>query len=429
MEMQGRPRYVPARLAAMMFLQYAGLAAWVVPLSGWLRTPAEDGGLGFAPMQLTLIYVTIALGGLIAPFLTGLLADRYFSSEKLISVLHILMTGLMVVCGRLVAKYAGPGANPDEACPRLFGVLLAYSIACIIAITVGNAMAMRTLAHPHRQFGLVRLVGTLGWIVACVLLEFLFRPHSSDLFDFAAGWHVLLGIYARWLPHTPPKGRGRPIREVMGLPAAKLFRDPSFIIFAVVAFFTQMMQQFYTVYAYPFAMDLGMPRPGTLLGIAQIIEMGCMAAMPFIVARLGLKATMALGLLAWVLRNAVMATGHLPTVVGLALPLHGVSYTLFTIVASLYIDREAPPHLRAGAQALLTFVSGGPGTLLGFFLSGQVVAAYTTGGDRTDWTAVWIIPFIGCSLAMALFLWLFHEPKHPQPDMGEPTPELRPENP
>jgi nucleoside transporter len=427
-EMQGSPRYVPVRLAAMMFLQYAGLAAWVVPLSGWLRKSAEEGGLGFNPMQLTLIYVTIALGGLIAPFLTGLLADRFFSSEKLISVMHVLLACLMAICGRLVDRYSGANANPGEACPRLFAVLFAYSTACIIAITVGNAMAMRTLANPHRTFGFVRLVGTLGWIVSCAALEAFLLPHSSDLFDLAAGCHLALGIYARWLPHTPPKGRGRPIREVMGLPAAKLFRDPSFIVFAIVAFVCQMMQQFYTVYAYPYAMDLGMPRPGTLLGLAQVVEMGCMASMPFLIARIGLKATMSLGLVAWVFRNAVLAMGHLPTVVGIALPLHGISYTLFTIVAALYIDREAPPHLRAGAQALLTFVSGGPGTLLGFFLSGQIVATYTV-GTRTDWTAVWIVPFIGCSLAMALFIWLFHEPKSPQPDMGAQTPALRPENP
>lgn len=412
----------------MMFLQYAALAAWVVPLSGWLRKSAEDGGLAFSSFQLTLIYVTIALGGLIAPFVTGLLADRYFASEKLISAMHLLMTALMVAAGRIVARHSGANANPDAACWPLFAVLLAYCTACIIAVTVGNALAMRALANPYRTFGLVRLVGTFGWIVACAALEGFFVPHSPDLFHFAAACHLALGVFAHWLPHTPPKGRGRPIREVMGLPAAKLFADPSFVVFAAVAFLTQMMQQFYTVYAYPFALDLKMNRPGTLLSLAQVVEMGCMAAMPFLVGRIGLKATMSLGLAAWVVRNAIMVGQDLPTFTYLALPLHGVSYTLFTIVAALYIDKEAPPHLRAGAQALLTFVSGGPGTLCGFFLSGWIVHGATE-GSVTDWKLVWLVPTIGCALAMIVFVWLFHEPKVPQPENEVHTPELRPENP
>ena len=153
-----------------------------------------------------------------------------------------------------------------------------------------------------------------------------------------------------------------------------------------------------------------------------------MASMPFLVARIGLKATMTLGLLAWVLRNAVMAAGDLAAFTFIGLPLHGVSYTFFTIVAALYIDREAPPHLRAGAQALLTFVSGGPGTLVGFFLSGWIVAHYTVDG-LTDWRSVWLVPCIVCALATAAFVWLFHEPKVPQPESEVHTPELRPENP
>lgn len=419
---------MPARLATMMFLQYAALAAWVVPLSGWLRKPAEDGGLAFGPFELTLIYVTLAIGGLVAPFVTGLLADRYFATEKLIATTHLLLAGLMVAAGRLVDRYAGANANAAEAFPQLFALLLLYSIGFIIASTAGNAMAMRALANPYRTFGLVRLVGTFGWIVASAALELFFIPHSPDLFYFSAGCHLMLGLFARLLPHTPPKGRGRPIREVMGLPAVKLFSDRSFVVFAAVALLTQMMQQFYTVFAYPYAMDLKLPRPGTLLSVAQFVEMGCMAAMPFLVVRIGLKATMTLGLLAWVLRNTALASGGTSAFLLVGLPLHGVSYTFFTIVASLYIDREAPPHLRAGAQSLLTFVSGGPGTLVGFFLSGWVVAQLTT-GTVTDWRLVWLVPCIGCTVAMTAFVALFHEPKEPQPENGTHTPPLQPENP
>jgi hypothetical protein len=214
----------------------------------------------------------------------------------------------------------------------------------------------------------------------------------------------------------------------MGLPAVKLFRDPSFIVFAAVAFLIQMMQQFYTVFAAPYVIDRGLTDPVAKLSIAQFVEMGCMAAIAFMVTRFGLKVTMVVGLLAWVLRNSLMMAGDLTAITLVAIPMHGVSYTFFSIVAALYIDREAPPHLRAGAQALLTFVAGGPGTLCGFFLSGWVKDHYTHAGG-TDWPAVWIVPTVGCTVATLIFVVLFREPKVPQPASGPPTPELLPENP
>jgi nucleoside transporter len=412
----------------MMFLQYGALGAWVVPLSGWLLRPAELGGLGFSSQQTAAVYATIAAGGLIAPFFTGLLADRFFASEKLVGSIHLVMVVCMVAAGKIGREFSGPAADPSVAFPALFAVLFVYCVSCVLAITVGNTLAMRSLPNPQKTFGLVRLVGTFGWIVACVVVEFFFVADSADIFHVAAAFHFVLGILGWKLPHTPPKGKGRPIVEVMGLPAAKLFRDPSFVVFAAVAFFTQVMQQFYTVFAMPYVKDLGMKEPGAMLSIAQVVEMGCMALMPVMVGRFGLKATMLVGMAAWVLRNSVLMAGGLPAITALALPMHGVSYTFFTIVAALYIDKEAPPHLRAGAQALLTFVSGGPGTLVGSVVSGWVKDINTVGAV-TDWSAVWLVPTVGCVVAMVAFIFLFHEPRTPQPDVGEHTPELRPENP
>lgn len=428
MSEQGSSRSVVARLSGMMFLQYAAMGAWIVPLSGWLKKAAADGGLGFSSQQTALIYATLAIGGLVSPFVTGLLADRFFASEKLVGTLHLFMCGCMVGIGQIAGAFAGPNADPPRACAWLFPALAVYCAASSLAITVGNSMAMRTLPNPHRSFGPVRGVGTFGWIVVSNVVEAFFRPQSPDLFLVAAACHGLLGLLAWRLPHTPPKGRGRPIAEVMGLPATKLFRDPSFIVFAAVAFLTQMMQQFYTAFANPYVIDLGISNPIAKLSIAQFIEMGCMALMSVAVVRFGLKATMMIGLSAWVLRNSVLMLGDPTAITLVAIPMHGVSYTFFTIVAALYIDKEAPPHLRAGAQALLTFVSGGPGTLLGFFLSGWVTDLNTPDG-RTDWPSVWLVPTVGCAVATGIFLLLFHEPKEPQPEPETHTPELLPENP
>jgi nucleoside transporter len=419
-------RFVAPKLAVMMFLQYAALGAWVVPMSAWLNKPAADGGWGFTSLQTAMIYATMAIGGLVAPFITGLLADRYFSSEKLVGVLQLLLGGILFYVAQFSKRSVGPNAGPDVY-PWLFGVFLVYSIICILGITVANSMAMRSLTEPQRSFGHVRLFGTVGWIVACLIVEWGYEPQSSDTFFVASTFHLLLAVFS-WLPHTPPKGKGRPIREVMGLPAIKLFSDPSFVVFALVAFTTQIMQQFYTVFSTPFVKHLNMPHPGAMLSIAQIFEIACMATMTMFVARIGLKATMVIGIIAWLFRNSAMMSGNLWLVIVFALPMHGISYTFFTVVASLYIDKEAPPHLRAGAQSLLTFVSGGPGTLIGFVLSGLVKDALTKEGV-TDWQTFWMVPLIGCTAAMLFFLAFFHEPREPQPESDEHTPDLQPENP
>jgi nucleoside transporter len=416
------------KLALMMFLQYAALGAWVVPLSGWLGKSPEHGGWAFTSLQIAMIYATTAIGGLVAPFITGLLADRYFASEKLVRWLQLFMGACLLFCGSIARHSTGENANPSVVFPKLAMVFLAYSIACVLCLTVANSMAMRTLKEPLKSFGRVRLFGTLGWIAACLVLEFFFVPQSTDLFFVASGYHFALSIFSWWLPHTPPKGKGRPIREVMGLPATKLFRDPSFVVFAIVAFVTQIMQQFYTVFSTPFCLDLEMPHVGAMLSIAQGAEILCMATMTYFVAKIGLKATMVLGIIAWLIRNSAMMSGNLWLVIVFALPMHGISYTFFTIVAALYIDKEAPPHLRAGAQSLLTFVSSGPGNLIGFFLSGFVKDVLTKNGI-TDWGTFWLVPLLGCSVAMVFFLVFFHEPREPQPEAGEHTPELQPEQP
>jgi nucleoside transporter len=422
------PRDPRPKLAVMMFLQFAGLGAWIVPFAGWLLTTPDAGGLGFSAKQTAAIYAMFAVGGLISPFITGLLADRFFSSQKLVGVLHLAMTGLLVAAGVYAQRYSGASADPSSAFPLLLAILGVYSILCVLAITIANSMAMRTLANPRETFGQVRLVGTFGWIVTTALEDLHLRAYSSDAFVVAAICHGLLGVFAWWLPHTPPKGKGRPLAEVVGLPAIKLFRDRSFVVFAIVAFLTQVMQQFFTTFANKYFTELQMFKPGVMMTIGQWVEMGCMAAMPFMASRVGLKRTMMLGLLGWVLRNLILMQGELYSIILLALPMHGWSYTFFTIIASLYIDEEAPPHLRAGAQSLLTFVSGGPGTLLGFWLAGYVHTHYTHAGV-TDWHAVWLVPLVGTVVATVVFLIFFHEPQQPQPLKGDMTPELEPENP
>jgi nucleoside transporter len=416
-------RSVPGLLAAMMFLQYFGLGAWVVPLTRYLQTLPVNGGLGFSPPQVALIYTTFAAGAFIAPLVVGLLADRWFASEKVIAGTHVVMAALMGAAAWWCDAHDGKDSAPRDAVGPLFTLLLGYAIGCQITLTLTNVISFRNLDDRKGVFWYVRLVGTFGWIVAGVVVGWVLRPVSAQPLYLSAAASAFLAVFALWLPHTPPKGYGRPIREVLGLPAVRLFRDRSFVVFAFVGFLGSMMNQFYTLFTSRYLYDLGVHAdlgplgrwsPELIMTLAQWCEMSCMAATPFLLGRLGLKRLMVIGAAGWLLRNAVLYAGGVPWVVAVALPMHGWSYAFFTLLGAHFVDREAPPHLRAGAQALVTFLSSGPAILTGNYLAGQVVAAHRVGAV-TDWPAVWVVPLVGYVVGLVVFAALFKEPpaKHP----------------
>jgi len=411
-------RSVPGRLAVMMFLQYFGLGAWVVPLTRYLQTLAVNGGMEFSPPQVAAVYTTFAIGALVAPLVVGLLADRWFAVERVIAATHAAMAAVMGAAAWWCDAHDGPAADAAAAVGPLFGLLLGYAVGCQITLTLTNVIAFRNLDDRASVFWYVRLVGTFGWIVAGFVVGWALDPVSAAPLYLAAAASAFLAVFALYLPHTPPKGYGRPVREVIGLPALKLFGNRSFVVFAVVGFVGSMMNQFYTLFTsrylhdlgvYPDLGPLGTWKPEVVMTLAQWCEMACMAATPFLLGRLGLKRLMVIGAAGWLLRNVVLYAGGMPWVVAVALPMHGWSYAFYTLVGAHFVDREAPAHLRAGAQALVTFLSHGPAILAGNYLAGQVVAAHRVGA-ATDWPSVWVVPLVGYVAALVVFAALFREP-------------------
>jgi nucleoside transporter len=398
-----------ARLAGMMFVQYFALGSWIVPLSRFLGGDPAAGGMGFSPPQVGHVYSTFALGGLIAPLFTGLLADKYLAADKLLRLLHAVMAVCLGAAGWWCDAHAGTHADPGRAEGPLVALMLGYNVCCLATLTLTNVIAFRHLPGGRERFGRVRLVGTLGWIVAGLTMAVALAPATGQPLYLGAGASLLLAA-ATWLPATPPKGVGRPLAEVVGLPAVKLFADRGFVAFAVVAFACNVLNQFYVVYANPYLHEKGVPAVEAVLTLGQWAEMGCMAAVPWLLPRLGLKGVMLLGLLAWVLRAVGMWAGGVGVAVAVGVPMHGVSFALYSMVGSMFVDRRAPPHLRAGAQALVTLVCSGPALLLGYWLVGRVVEANRAGGV-TDWPAVWGVQVAGYVAALAVFALAFREPK------------------
>jgi nucleoside transporter len=399
---------VPARLAVMMFLQYFALGAWIVPLTRYLQTPPATGGLGFSPSQASFVYMTFAFGALVAPLLIGHLADRWFAVDREFAATQASMAHLMGAAAWWCDRYDGTDADPSTVVGPLFLILLGYAIGCQITLTLSNVISFRNLDDRGGVFWYVRLTGTFGWIVSGLVVGLMLKPISPQPLFVAAAASAATAIFSLFLPRTPPKGYGRPIAEVVGLPAVKLLRNRSFVAFALVLFGANLMNQFYTLFTGPYLHSLGVRTPELVMTLAQWCEVTCMAATPWLLKRLGLKRLMVLGLAGYLLRNGLLFSGNMPWVVAIGLPMHGWSYAFYGMVGAHYVDREAPPHLRAGAQALVTFLANGPAVLAGNLLAGRVVELHQSGG-RTDWSAIWLVPLVGYILAFAVFAALFRE--------------------
>ncbi|HVK07931.1 MAG TPA: MFS transporter [Gemmataceae bacterium] len=404
-----------ARLAVMMFLQYSVIGSWAVPLATYLLAPPEQGGLGFTPAQTSGIYSATAFVGLGAPLLLGLLADRLFAAQRLLAVLHIVGACILFAVARFCANQQlrirvaeDPAAAADETFAILLPLMVANAVVLILTLALSNVTGFRNLKEPKKSFGGIRLYGTLSWIVMNVLIDFFGDALSPQPLYVAAAMSLVMGLYALTLPHTPPARLGKGIAVALGVPALKMFRDPGFRVLILSALCMAAIQQFYSVYCNPFLKDIGAAKPVAVQTLAQVTEVVCMIAFPFILVRFGVKAVLAVGVFGWVVRNAVFATASLPAIAAFGLPLHGMCYTFFFVVANVYVDRHAPPHLRASAQGIYTFTSMGLGTLLGNFVSAEVMEAHRTPAG-VDWFWFWMVPAVAAGVVFLAFVALFKD--------------------
>lgn len=455
------PVLVRTRLSAMMFLFYFALGSWAVTLSTYLMTAPIKGGLNFTTGEVGWVYSTFALGGVTAPLFVGLLADRLFAVERILGVSGLVCSALLFAAGWwcdhrfpvMDETYRGVAAGevvegrpvleqfarPDDALRDqvrqaldrvnddpavrgvatdtfrpLFALMLGVNFCVQIGLTLCAVMSLRNLADPARQFSRTRMVGTLGWVAAGLAVAVSGIAVSSGVLYLSAAAALAFGLFAFTLPHTPPKGHGKTLAEAFGVPALRLFRDRSFCVFVAVGFMASAMNQFYGVYAHRYLTDLHIPRPEMVLTIGQMAEVACMFAIPVLNPRKWMKWLMLLGLAGWVLRSAVLGSGWVPAVVTVGVPMHGWSFAFYFVVAATYIDREAPPHLRASAQAIVAFVANGAAPWAGNMLAAFVVDQHRV-GTVVDWQPVWLVPLIGSSAALVVFLLFFRPPPEQKP--------------
>ncbi|MFQ5738080.1 MAG: MFS transporter [Acidobacteriota bacterium] len=394
--------FLSFRLSLMMFLEFFVWGAWYVTVGNYMSR------IGMAE-QIYWAYTVSPIAAILSPFFLGMVADRFFATEKVLGVMHLL-GGVAILCAPLAAE----GASPSST---LFVLLLGVHMLCYMpTLGLANSLAFHHIADQQRQFPLIRLFGTLGWIVATVLVSRLLHADETSLPLYTAGIAgLLLGIYSWTLPHTPAPAAGEEVsvRKIVGLDALARLQSRPFNVFVASSLLICVPLAAYYAYAPVFVNASSVADPAFKMSFGQMSEVLFLLIMPLLFIRLGVKWMLLLGMSAWVLRYALFAVaapqGVLWMILG-GIVLHGICYDFFFVAGQIYVDKKSTPAIRGQAQGFLVLITYGVGMLIGTQVSGWVFNGFLAGGAEAltlaQWRSFWILPsaFAG---AVMLFFGLF----------------------
>jgi nucleoside transporter len=393
------------KLCIFMFLQYFIWGAWYVSLGTYVVNV-----LHFDGDQVGWAYTAFAIGAMVSPFFVGLIADRFFASEKLLGCLGLLGGVLMFALPKLTTF--GP----------FLVVLIAYCASYVPTLALGNSLSLHHLANPKRDFPLVKTLSAIGWIAGGVTLSVVFKGEQSPVqFYLAGASSIALGLFAFTLPHTPPKKTGKDVRigEILGLDALGLMKRPPFAIFIGCMFLICIPLYFYFVNMNLYITELGWTYTAAKMSLAQVSDVIFLVLLPLMLRRFGYKTTIAIGILAWVTRyfflaGSVDSPGLATVLIFAAILLHGVCYDFLFIAGQLYVDDEANERMRGAAQGFIAFILWGVGNFVGAKLAGhwqlKNTLAQPQGTVAHDWHNIWIAPAWGAVAVLVIFLIFFRNP-------------------
>lgn len=389
-----------------MFLEFFVWGSWYVTLGTFLGNNLEANGA-----QLAAAFSTQSFGAIIAPFVIGLIADRYFNAEKILGILHLLgavLMYLMFISDSFAAFY-----------PYVFLYMLIY----MPTLALVNSVSFSQMKDPSKEFSSIRVWGTIGWIASGLMISFFFVWDSSaaigegmlrNTFLMSSISSLVLGLFAFSLPATPPAARNnekQSISELLGLDALKLLKDKDFAIFFISSVLICIPLAFYYQNANPFLSEVGLSNPTGKMTIGQVSEVLFLLLMPFFFRKFGLKVTLVVGMLAWVVRYVFFAFGDAGEgtyllIIGIAL--HGICYDFFFVSGQIYTDSKAGPKYKSAAQGLITLATYGVGMLIGFWIAGFVSDLYFA-DDVHDWKKIWLIPSGIAFIVTILFVIFFKD--------------------
>jgi nucleoside transporter len=417
-------------LSVMMFLEFAVWGAWFVVFIPYLLK------LGFDGAQAGAVFGNMALGAIISPMFIGLIADRYLASERLMAILHLLGAALLYWMAQI---------QSTDQFPLLFVVSLMYALVYNPTLALTNSITFTHVPDGTRDFPGIRVLGTIGWIVANLVVGKYFDFLTNQPLLLAAGLSAGLGIFSLFLPHTPPTSKaGDPFPFVRAL---SLFRNPSFAVFFGVSGVITIVLAFYYSFTGEFLVKVVRPdnvpswlqwyfvtsdvKTGapvfdmpSMMVIGQYVEMLLLPLLPLFLWRLGMKWVLALGMLAWGVRYGLFAMGGPFGWLVLGVALHGICFDFFFAAGFIHVDNTAPNDIRGSAQSLFALLTYGLGMWLGSLLSGFLHKLFThevaSGEVVTNWTTFWIIPSIGVLASLLVFVLFFHIPRYSSQLPGKP---------
>ena len=363
------------QLSIMMFLQFFIWGSWYVTAPNYLGT------IGFGARDFSWTYSVGPIAGIISPFFVGMIADRFFPVQKVLGAMHLLGAVLMFVATVLM-RNAAP--NPDLINVAFFGHMLTYYPT--LALT--NTLAMKNMSDPEKEFPGIRVLGTIGWIVAGLALSWMAWDTTINMFYLTSMAALLLGIYSFFLPDTPPVKAGKDekvsVSSILGLDALSLLKNRSYAVFMLASFLICIPLAFYYQIASRIVEMTGLPI-GQTMSYGQMSEIFFMIVMPFFFVRLGVKWMLAVGMFAWVLRYALFAIGapdEVRWMIIVGIVLHGICYDFFFVTGQIYTDQVAPKPIRAQAQGMLVLFTLGLGMAIGAQVAGFIEEQHTPGPDQ-----------------------------------------------
>ena len=389
---------VRLRLSILMLLEYFIWGAWYVTMGTYLLTSLKVDAL-----EVGAAYANLSIAAIFSPFFVGLIADRFFSAQKVLGILHLL--------GAFTLYYISTIQEFQE----FWWLILLYTFLYMPTMSLANSISFSQMKDPGKEFPRVRVLGTVGWIAAGLLIGFMGLEASYMTFRIAAGCSLILGILSFFLPNTPPKKQKVSLASIIGLDALVLFKDRSFNVFFISSIIICIPLAFYYSFANPFLNDLGMENAAGKMTLGQASEFLFMLLMPFALSKLGIKKVMLAGMLAWVVRYILFAFGDIGSgawMLYMGIILHGICYDFFFVSGQIYIDKKAEGSFRNSAQGLITFATYGIGMLIGSFVSGFVTEAFVftiNGKANYVWQSIWLVPGAIALLVSFLFLLLFKE--------------------
>ncbi|MES1220579.1 MAG: nucleoside permease [Bacteroidota bacterium] len=393
---------VRVQLSAMMFLEFFIWGVWYVTMKVYLQQVVHA-----SDVQVGAAYSAMAIATIFSPFFIGMISDKFFPAQKVLGFLHLT--------GAILLYYLTKVTDADF----FYWVLLLYSLIYAPTLALCNSVSFNQMKDPSKQFASIRILGTIGWIVAGLLIDKVFHLSPQELgftFKMAAIASAILGVLSFTLPDTPPKAKGTKISfsQILGSDAYVLFKDRSFITFFIASVLICIPLSFYYSQTYDFLVAKGMKDAASNMTLGQISEALCILLIPFFFRRLGVKWMIAFGMIAWTIRFLLFGFGNgdeLLWMLFAGIILHGVCFDFFFVTGQIYTDSKAGEQIKSSAQGMITMATYGIGMWIGTLLSGYVAKDYTLPDGTHQWKEIWLVPAYIAVGVLVYFLIFFREKK------------------